>query len=98
MGSWTRLRSCWAIWWWWQHFLNRLCLLNSLDCLRLRIELLGWLPGWLHLPKLLNWDWVWLRTHELWLPEVWTKLAQHRGGDTHHGFFLLNSCYVPFGF
>jgi hypothetical protein len=34
----------------------------------------------------------------LWLPEVWTKLVRHCGGKTHHGFLLLNSSYVLFGF
>jgi hypothetical protein len=46
----------------------------------------------------LHYDWIWLRTHELWLPEVWTKLVWHCGGNTHHGFLLLNSSYVFFGF
>jgi hypothetical protein len=69
-----------------------------LNCVRLRIELQRRLIGWLCMLELLHCDWIWLRTHELWLPEVWTKLARHRGGNTHHGFLLLDSSYVLFSF
>jgi hypothetical protein len=47
---------------------------------------------------LLHCDWTWLRIHELWLPEAWAKLIWHCGGDTHHGFLLLNSSNVLLGF
>jgi hypothetical protein len=32
------------------------------------------------------------------MPEVWTELVWHRGANAHHGFLLLNSCYVFLGF
>jgi hypothetical protein len=48
--------------------------------------------------ELLNRDWAWLRTYELWLPEVWTELVRHRRDNAHHNFLLLNSCYVLFRF
>jgi hypothetical protein len=40
-------------------------------------KLLRRLPGWLRLLKLLHCGWIWLRIHELWLPEVWAKLVRH---------------------
>jgi hypothetical protein len=46
------------------------------------------------LVEFLNRDWAWLRTHELWLAEVLTELIRHCGGNVHHGFLLLDSCYV----
>jgi hypothetical protein len=72
--------------------------LNCLNCLRLRIELLRRLPRWLWLLKLLHCDLVWLRTHELRLPEAWAKLVRHCGGNVQHDFLLLDSCYVLFSF
>jgi hypothetical protein len=69
-----------------------------LNCLRLRIELLRRLPRWLWLLELLHCDWIWLRTHELWLLEAWAKLVQHCGGNVHHGFLLLDSDYVLLSF
>jgi hypothetical protein len=63
--------------------------------LRLRVELLRRLPRWL---DLLHCDWTWLRIDELWLPEAWAKLIWHFGGNTHHGFLLLNSSNVLLGF
>jgi hypothetical protein len=72
--------------------------LNWLNCLRLRVELLKRLPRWLWLLKLLHCDWTWLRIHELWLPKAWAKLIWHWGGNTHHGFLLLNSGNVHLGF
>jgi hypothetical protein len=46
---------------------------------------------------------IWLRIHEVWLPEVRAKLVRHRGGDAHHCLLLLNPgnillCFwAPFG-
>jgi hypothetical protein len=37
----------------------------------------GRLPGWLWLLKLLHCDWIWLRIHKLWLPEVRAKLVRY---------------------
>jgi hypothetical protein len=48
--------------------------------------------------KLLNWDWAWLGTHQLWLPEILTELVWHSGGNGHHGFLLLDYCYILFSF
>jgi hypothetical protein len=48
--------------------------------------------------ELLYCDWIWLRIHKLWLPEAWAKLVRHFGGNTHHGFLLLNSSNVLLGF
>jgi hypothetical protein len=56
------------------------------------------LPRWLWLLKFLHCDWIWLRIHELRLPEAWVKLIWHCGGNTHHGFLLLNSSNVFLGF
>jgi hypothetical protein len=39
-----------------------------------------------------------LRTHELWLPKVWTKLVRQHRRNAHHSFLLLDFCYVLFGF
>jgi hypothetical protein len=69
-----------------------------LNCLRLRIELLRRLARWLWLLELLHCDWIWLRTHELWLLEAWAKLVRHCGGNVHHGFLLLDSDYVLLSF
>jgi hypothetical protein len=52
----------------------------------------------LWLLELLYCDWIWLRIHELWLPEAWAKLVWYCGGNTHHGFLLLNSSNVLLGF
>jgi hypothetical protein len=60
--------------------------------------LLRRLPRWLWLLKLLNCDRIWLRIHELWLPEAWAKFICHCGGNTHHGSLLLNSSNVLLGF
>jgi hypothetical protein len=60
--------------------------------------LLRRLPRWLWFLELLHCDWIWLRIHELWLPEAWAKLVRYCGGNTHHGFLLLNSSNVLLGF
>jgi hypothetical protein len=52
----------------------------------------------LWLLKLLHCNWTWLRIHELWLLEAWAKLIWHCGGNSHHGFLLLNSSNVLLGF
>jgi hypothetical protein len=39
-----------------------------------------------------------LRIHKPWLPEAWTKLVWHCGGNTYHGFLLMNSSNVLLGF
>jgi hypothetical protein len=83
--------------------LDWLRLLNWVNCLRLRVELLGRLPWWLWLLKLLHCDWTWLIIHKLWLPEVQAKLVWHWGGDNHYCLLLLNSSNIllrfraPFG-
>jgi hypothetical protein len=47
---------------------------------------------------LLHCDWIWLRIHKLWLPEVRAKLVRYWGGDTHHCLLLLNSSNILLGF
>jgi hypothetical protein len=41
------------------------------------VKLLRGLPQWLWLLKLLHCNWIWLRVHELWLPEIRAELVRH---------------------
>jgi hypothetical protein len=56
------------------------------------------LPWWLWLLKLLHCNWIWLRVHEMWLPEIRVKLVWHWGCDAHYSFLLLTSGDVLLGF
>jgi apolipoprotein N-acyltransferase len=58
-------------------FLGLVVAVGLIELPAAEVELLGRLPGWLLLLKLLHCYWIWLSIHEMWQPKVRAKLVQH---------------------